>query len=457
MTNIFLITVDDLRADSVGYINKNKDNTPNIDVFAEENVCFTNAIATGPRTTLSFPGILYSSYPFEYFTQKKYRYEKSLSSILKDSGYKTAAFNSNPHFRSWGFSKGFDFFEDFLFETSSRREKSIEKIKRKAAKKLGRENFLVKIFLKILSHTSSQIYLPYANAEKTTEESLKWIKKNKNNNLFCWIHYMDPHYPFLPPEEFLPKKINNKQKLMANRFHKRAEKYDELPPHKIKNVLIDLYNAEVKYFDNYFGNLIKSLKELNLYDDSVIVFTSDHGELFGDYGMHGHRYDVLYQKQLQVPLVIKTSTKKSLSVNHPVSLIDISYTISQLAGIKTDQLNGKHLLKEKRSYILSEAFKRESLPSKNKSKSGIIDKKNEMMISCQKNEWKLIIDDIHKRKELFNLKNDPLETENLFEEKGVIKELIEIVEYHKRQIQKGYNIEQDLKDRIKKLKISGKI
>lgn len=437
MTNVFLITVDDLRADRLGLMGYQKKITDSLDQFARENVFFKQAIATGPRTTLSFPGVLFSRYSSEFFNGDK-KFE-SLALVLKRRGYRTATFNSNPHFKSWGFSKGFDYFEDFLSETESRRTRPVEKLKKKVVDLLGRDHFVIKNLSRILSRTSSQITLPYADAKKTTEESLKWIRENSDDKLFCWIHYMDPHYPFLPPDEYLTRGVSKKEKRVANRYHKRAELYGDEVPQKIIDRLNELYDAEVKYFDRYFGRLIESLKELDLFEDSIIIFTSDHGELFGDYGLFGHQSGVLYQKQVQVPLIVKSSENESSVIDDPVSLVDIPFTITDMLGVEDHRFRGKSLLKEKREYIIGEG-------------DNSID---EMMVSCQKDEWKLIVDEKNEKKELFNLKEDPLEKQNLYGKREISQELEEAVEDHKREVKEGSR--QVLKENIEKLKASGKI
>ena len=122
--NIFLITVDDLRADRLYSLGYSKMITPNIDIFAEQNIFFTNAYAVGPMTPLSFSSILFSLYPYEYF--KDGSLNQGLASVLQELGYKTAAFNSKPHFIKWGFRHGFEYFENFLHETGQERNKLIE-------------------------------------------------------------------------------------------------------------------------------------------------------------------------------------------------------------------------------------------------------------------------------------------------------------------------------------------
>ena len=423
MKNIFLITVDDLRADCVGYINKGIDISPNLDAFAKENISFTNAFAVGPMTPLSFPGILFSMYPTEFFYNQSFR-KKSVASVLKKLGYETSAFNSNPHFNSWGFNKGFDYFENFLDETRSEREKKIEKIKKKFVKKMGVNSRIVNIFQKIFIYLSPDIALPYADAKKMNEYSLNWLKNNQNKNNFCWVHYMDPHYPFSPPKKYLDINLKKKEILKLNRLHKRAEKYKEEIKNKQINKIVDIYKAEIKYFDEYFGLFIKGLKNLDLYDDSIIIFTSDHGELFGDYNRFGHQYDVLYQKQLHVPLIIKTTENEKNVISRPVSLIDIPNTILNLIGLNDEVFDGVNLISGRREYIISESinWKRNQ------------ECKENIMNSCQKNNWKLIIDNMHGSKELYNLKRDKNENNNEYDDTDICSELTEVIKHHRTSV-----------------------
>jgi len=95
--NIFLITVDDLRADRIGCINKKSNLTPNIDLFSKDSFIFSKAFSTGPRTTLSFPGIIYGVYPSEFFLYKKKHSFTNVAQILQKNNFKTASL-SRLHF-----------------------------------------------------------------------------------------------------------------------------------------------------------------------------------------------------------------------------------------------------------------------------------------------------------------------------------------------------------------------
>lgn len=454
MKNVFLITVDDLRAKNTGHLGYHRDITPNLDKFAQDNISFSEAIACGPMTTFSFPSILYSLYSSEYRYQKKHKTKMSLASFFKEKGYTTAAFNSNPHFKQWGYSKGFQFFEDFLDKTEEERESAVEKLKDSVVSTLGKDHVLIKYLSKMLGRVSNDVVKPYADAKSTTERVSRWISKNKDEPLFCWIHYMDPHYPFMPPDPYTDIKKGEMSRL--NRLQRRAKEFEEEPvSEEDRQKLLELYDSEIRFFDEYLGRLFKRLKDLGLYEDSIIAFTSDHGELFGEHDRFGHQRDVLYQIALHVPLIVKTPANISKDIQRPVSLIDIPHTLADISRFKSP-FRGVNLWKEKREYIISEGAKRPSKSSNSKEKESDNDK--DIMISCQRNNWKLIVDYFRNKKELYDLEEDPDEKQNLYEE----KKDTDIVSHLNSKIkdQKKYYIKdekREISSTIDKLKSSGKI
>ena len=447
---VFLITVDDLRADRLGCINDESTLTPNINSFAKDSVLFTNAFSTGPRTTLSFPSIIYGMYASEFFLKRGKHHFTNIAQVLKNYDFSTASFNSNPHFRLWGYQKGFDVFEDFLYETGEEREKTVEKVKKKVMGIVGDNEFLSKLLTKGLSYVSSDVALPYANGFETNKKCVEWVENQKNNSFFCWLHYMDPHYPFKPMKKYLDKSFSNKKIARLNRLHSLGEKYGEELKEEDRKELLKLYDAEVRLLDDAFGEFITRLKELDFYDDSLIIFTADHGELFGDYGFYGHRFDVLYQNQLHVPLLIKAPDNKHSVSSYPVSLIDVPFTLVDLSGADDTVFDGMNLLSDKRDFIYSEGldwFIKSSLDE-----SVDLDK---IMVSCQNDQWKFIKDDVHQKRELFNLKKDVYEQNNVYNRHEAVYESFNwLIDKHVSIVKKSKGAE---RNKIADLKKAGKI
>lgn len=127
MKNVILITIDCLRADHVGCLGYDRPTTPNIDELAEAGVLFTQAFSQGSKTATSFPALLASTYPLMFEGYKRISEpRKMISEVLKENGYTTAAFHSNPTLSSYfNYDRGFDTFEDLM--TSADNEKKSSK------------------------------------------------------------------------------------------------------------------------------------------------------------------------------------------------------------------------------------------------------------------------------------------------------------------------------------------
>jgi arylsulfatase A-like enzyme len=202
------------------------------------------------------------------------------------------------------------------------------------------------------------------NAETTTSSALEWLAKTKERPLFLWIHYWDPHHPYLPPLPF--SKLYKTSDELLTFLHKK--KFPEFTP-KIRSAVLNahnLYDGEITYVDTQLNRLLEGLKSNALYDNSVIVFTSDHGEGLGQHNWFDHGR--IYNEQLFVPLIIKLPQKINLPgkrITNIVSLIDVLPTITkainlQLTPKETSQFEGIDMLNENepRHYVFSERVNR---------------------------------------------------------------------------------------------------
>jgi len=420
--------------------------TPNIDKLAEDGIFFKHAISPGSYTFLSFPSILTSRYPSEYFAfQKKAR---TFVDFLKEYGYKTVSFNSNPHARG-SLDKDFDFFDDLL--RYSEFDRPFEKLKRRVEKKIGR-SYIIKKFRKLLIHFSSDIAKPYADAEKMNEKASSWIRNNSSIPILFWIHYMDPHYPYYPPREFT--QLSKKEIARLNRLcwinlrlTNKSNNKNHLSKEDINNI-IKLYDGEIAYVDYYIGQFINNLKDMNIYDDSLIFLLSDHGDMFGEHGKFSHGEYNLYNGQLQVPLIIKGLDEKKKKFNHYVTTMDLASTLIDSLGLESSTFNTYDLIKNRREYIISEGFKPlNALSGKN------IDF-NKINLCCFCNNWKLIENSIEDKKELYNLKKDKDENYNLIEnESEIASYLSNIIRKHKQEIFKTKELRKNIQQRVKRIKI----
>jgi len=447
LKNIFIITIDALRADHIGCLGYKKKITPNIDKLAKDGVLFKNAIASGSYTFISFPSIVSNQYATEYYIKNSGI--PTITKELKKYGYKTISFNSNPHARG-KLDKDFDYFDDLLVYSDF--DRPLEKFKRQLIKKIGKKNLFIRYLRKILIKTSANIVKPYTTAGKMNQKVIEYLEKNINEPLFFWIHYMDPHYPYLPPRDFtnISKseiiKLNRKCRtyLLKNRLGDNVNidvnKYDV-------EKLIELYDGEIKYVDQQIGFFIDYLKKMDLYDNSLILLFSDHGEMFGEHGRFAHEYYNLYQQQLHIPLIIKAEEKNKV-IDKSVTIMDIPKTITEIIDVDSSVFSGYNLLNSNRDYIISEGFKPQDVFLDSDFN---IDK---ISFSCQKDKWKLVYNQIEKRKELYNLDNDPYENNNILNDEYEIAEnIFNIILEHKKRLNKTQDVKINLKKVIKRIEI----
>ncbi|GAG52984.1 unnamed protein product, partial [marine sediment metagenome] len=172
-----------------------------------------------------------------------------------------------------------------------------------------------------------------------TGEAINLISKTKDFPFFLFLYYDDPHTPYNPPEEaniflnptnyeepfYYPRPIPIK--FFTGREYGKLTKQDF-------NIMQDLYDGEIFNLDNHFGNIIDTLKKFNLFEDTIIIFTSDHGEAFGERKRergHGRKH---YYEQCHVPLIISYPSKiiKGKSYNKITGNIDIVPTILTILG-----------------------------------------------------------------------------------------------------------------------------
>jgi len=444
--NIILITIDALRADHLGYMGYNKNITPNIDKLSKESVVFTNAYSTGPVTPHSFPGILTSTYPFDYNGPAKIdRGRILISEVLKSNGYITAAFHSNPYLSDFlGFNKGWDYFEDispsdfFSFNSKKNKTNKINLFLKLLFKKFTL-NFSPYLFFitKYLRYriTKNENIIP---SSKVKASFLNLIAKEfinslngKNKSFFLWIHYMDVHDPYLSLNTYLYNAIPNFWEYTFDQIRGLKDFYKKKPFYKfIKNHLekcIELYDEGIGYLDSQIGDLLKFLKDKQIYNKSIIILTADHGDEFFEHEGFSH-LPKLYNELLHVPLLIKLVNNKPLKINKTISLIDLSPTICSLIEISIPKFfKGRNLFENQNLPIFYQTIS-DSIPESNflifnlKSLS-------QCKLACQFQGWKYIIDYGTEKEELYNLISDPKETKNLlFKEINTVKAMKNLIE-----------------------------
>ena len=273
---VVLVCVDTLRADRLPAYGYRKVETPALDALARDSIVFDNAISHVPLTLPSHVSLFTGLLPFQHGVRDNLGFRLStshptLATILRKSGYAAgAAVSAVVLDHGSGVSQGFDYWED-----------GIEA--RDVAQAIG------------------QVQRP---GDETARLLETWIAGQPDGGKFlAFLHLYEPHSPYDPPEPF--------------RSGYRAEPYD----------------GEVAAADAIVGRFLDFLKGKNLYDRSLVVFLSDHGEGLGDHGEDEHGI-LLYREEIRVPLFVKLpGAKRSGSrVAEPVQLADVLPTVLATVG-----------------------------------------------------------------------------------------------------------------------------
>ncbi|NHX38170.1 MULTISPECIES: sulfatase [Haloarcula] len=319
--NVILLSADALRADHLSCYGYHRETSPVLDEFAEESIRFENAYSASSHTREAVPALLTGKYPDVAVDSKYQLATETIASTLSQEGYATAGFHSNPFVsRAYGFDEGFDHFDDDLH--------------------LG-QNKLVALAQRALDKLRNR---HYARATEINERSLKWVDSLDEEPFFLWNHYMDTHGPYEPPSEYA--KLYTDQDLSgrdAQSLYKRAIDDPHSITNKEKQLLIDLYDGEIRYNDYHLGEFFDALRERDLFADSLIIVTADHGDAFGEHGYYEHpRY--LHEEITKVPLFVRVPSGRNDVVETPASTLDIASTLDNV--IKHDMVNnGTSLLK----------------------------------------------------------------------------------------------------------------
>ncbi len=288
--SVLLITLDTVRADRLGCYGYSRIETPAIDQLAAEGVRFENAYAQVPITLPSHAVILTGTYPMfngvRDFTSPGLPSDvPTLAEVLRRSGYHTAAFVSSFVLNTmWGLNRGFEVYDDNVgFDAGS-----------------GKSLFLLE-----------------RRGDLTVDRMLDWLSGEDGKPFFVWLHLYDPHSPYRPPEPYRTRYLGHP------------------------------YDGEIAFDDAQVGRVIARLKALNLYENTLVVLLSDHGESLGEHAEDEHGF-FIYNATLRVPLIIKLpgKSKPGRAVTPPVGTVDIAPTIAQVCKVsETKTFQGRSLLR----------------------------------------------------------------------------------------------------------------
>jgi arylsulfatase A-like enzyme len=288
--NVVLITIDTLRADALGlYADRNQ--TPTIDGLGHEGVVFGNAHVQAPFTTASVASMLAAMYPsLLKIGEKAYSIpqEQTLfAEKLTQAGYRTGAFCAN-----YSLTERMGIYQGF------------------AAISVLHENAS-------LPNTTNLLM----------SQAIDFLNKDLKRPFFLWVHYYDPHAPYDPPESF--RTLKTYKGSLPRRVNELQRRGNYISPNDLAYIK-SLYLDDVRFVDYHVGRLLAVLKEAGVYEQTLVVLTSDHGEEHYDHGgfWHGH---CMYQELLRVPLVMKgPGIPKKKWISSPVEIMGLFPTLEEI-------------------------------------------------------------------------------------------------------------------------------
>ncbi|MCP4679823.1 MAG: sulfatase-like hydrolase/transferase [Deltaproteobacteria bacterium] len=406
LPNIVLVMNDTHRADYTGAYGGAPDLTPNLDALAKDGVVFSNAFAQSSWTRPSVSTILTGRYPSSHtaiFKTSVLPEElTTLAEVLWQGGYETFGlvtnYNLTPFFK---FDQGF---VDYRYLSPNLPLGSSD-----AQSKL----FFIEVLKQVSARLRGNKEVPedyYVIGEEVTAAALDRLDtRDTSRPFFMFLSYMDVHDPYF------------RHPFDGYGISHRANPNPDL---SMAEEMKELYKGEVKYWDGTFGDLIGGLKKRGLYDDTLIVVTSDHGEEFGEHGGFWHG-TTLYDEQLRILFIAKYPVSAGVTGGAKISdwirLLDVAPFIAEQVGLeRPKEWQGAPAPKGKRPVFAEEDHQGNVLTS--------------IRYFEQGNEFKIIrANEGNPRKleplELYRTDTDPKETKNLAsEQKKTVEQATELLD-----------------------------
>jgi len=284
--NVVLITLDTTRADALGSYGQRRPITPNLDRLAAEGTQFQQCVSSAPSTLPAHSTLFTGRHPFVHGVRSNAGYVLSdenttLAEVLSAHGYRTSAEVAAPviglHTQ---LGQGFDRYHDLGFPDIQRKTITVED-----------------------GGGQRSVEVEEREAGDITKFGLQFIKENRSEKFFLWLHYFDAHQPYSPP----------------GRFYETSSE--------------SAYHGEIQYIDEQIGRVLTQIEGLGLRERTLVVVVADHGEAMGEHDEKTHAYFV-YDGTIRVPLLFWGATIPSgLRIESLVRMLDVAPTILDLLNL----------------------------------------------------------------------------------------------------------------------------
>lgn len=297
--DVLLVSVDTLRPDHLGLYGYERATSPNVDRWFGNGAIYERAYTTEANTSPAVVSMLTGLLPQEHRVRLLYQIVGPEIRLLPDllpAAFRTAAVVSNMVLadEALGIAGRFDHYDDYVDEREPYR----------------------RVFER--------------NASRTTDAALRWLREQRDPGpVFLWVHYIDPHGPYHPPESWR-KSFRHEAPLPID--PRRVPAFQREPGIEDGLSYVDRYDEEIAYLDSEIGRLLDGFAALRSIDAALVVFTADHGESMMEHERwFTHGYQV-YEEIARIPLLLRGPGVKAGRYSGLVSLVDVAPTVLRFAG-----------------------------------------------------------------------------------------------------------------------------
>ncbi|MBE9565179.1 MAG: sulfatase [Proteobacteria bacterium] len=318
--NIVLLCLDSARADRFSCYGYGRPTTPCLDDFARGGCRFEQAFTPGCWTVPSHASLFTGRYPVEHGAHDRMLPETAgptLAELLQGAGYHTVSISANAYLgRGRGFGRGFAEVHGIWRQRPALRRGQVLGW---AARRLGWAD----------------------NGATAANKVAVRQARGSARPFFLFINYMETHSPYLrfwpAGGRFVGRRLALPQRWRMWRYHKQAREWDQLvraTPDSL-HLLSDLYDEDIAYMDRRIGDLLSDLDAMRALENTLVIVTADHGEQMGEHGLVQHHLS-LYDILLHVPLIVRwpNALQRGTVVSAQVQLNDIAPSIARLLGIQ---------------------------------------------------------------------------------------------------------------------------
>ena len=329
--SILLLILDTVRASSLSVYGNPEPTTPHLAALGNSGVVFERAISPAPWTLPSHASMFTGLSPERLSADWRRPLDDeapTLAEYLWNHGYETGGFVANLGYTGWetGLDRGFGHYRD---DPISVRQLIVSSVLVRAV--VGRDWFrdLLGTDENFVRKTAADI-----NAE-----FLDWLSgRDDERPFFAFLNYYDAHAPYMPPEPFRSRFADGAPRGAISPLHRwNSDPFGPPPPPAVIEQERDAYEAAIAWLDDEIGALLRELERRDMFDNTIVVVTSDHGEEFGEHGLFDHG-NSMYLENLHVPLIVAYPAALSggIRVETAVSLTGLPQMIVRLAGFADD-------------------------------------------------------------------------------------------------------------------------